>query len=181
MAERTVVVFKPDSVEKGLVGEILSRFEKTGLRIVGSKTVQVDEAFVSRHYPNRVDFLRGMGLKTLQDYSDRGIDPKKELGTDDPLVIGKKIRRWNMEFLSRGPVIAFVLEGNDAVANVRKLVGITIPTVASAGTIRGDYSLDSAALANREKRAVQNLVHASGNVKEAKEEIKLWFKDEELV
>jgi nucleoside-diphosphate kinase len=86
-----------------------------------------------------------------------------------------------MEFLSRGPVIAFVLEGNDAVANVRRLVGKTIPATAEAGTIRGDYSVDSSILANREKRAVRNLVHASGTVEEAKEEIKLWFKKDELV
>jgi len=181
MTERTVVIFKPDAVERGLVGEILSRFEEAGLRIVGSKTVQVEEEFVSHHYPDKEDFLRGMGLKTFQNYAEYGLDPKKELGTDDPLKIGRQIRRWNMEFLSKGPVIAFVLEGNHAVANVRKLVGATIPSLAAPGTIRGDYSTDSAIKANREKRAIQNLVHASGSLEEAKEELKLWFKDRELV
>lgn len=181
MLERTVVIFKPDAVERGLVGEILSRFEKAGLRIVGSKTVQVDEEFVSYHYPDKEEFLRGMGLKTLQNYADYGLDLKKELGTDDPLAIGRRIRRWNMSFLSKGPVIAFVLEGNHAVANVRKLVGATIPSQAAPGTIRGDYSSDSAIRANREKRAIQNLVHASGTPEEAEVELKLWFKDHELV
>ncbi|GMR19134.1 MAG: nucleoside-diphosphate kinase [Patescibacteria group bacterium] len=181
MFERTVVVFKPDSVGRGLVGEVLSRFERAGLRIVGSKTVTVTEGFVAKHYPDKVDFLRSMGMKTLENYAEYGLDPLKELGTDDPVKIGRRIRRWNMEFLSRGSVIAFVLEGNHAVKNVRRLVGKTIPTTAESGTIRGDYSVDSSILANREKRAVHNLVHASGTVEEAQEEIKLWFKPSELV
>jgi len=181
MAERTMVVFKPDSVERGLVGEIMARFERAGLRIVGSKTLTVTEEFVSHHYPDKPDFLRSMGMKTLENYAEDGLDPIKELGTDDPVKIGSQIRRWNMEFLSRGSVIAFVLEGNHAVANVRRLVGKTIPSMAESGTIRGDYSVDSSILANREKRAVQNLVHASGTVEEAQEEIKLWFKPIELV
>lgn len=176
-----MIVFKPDSVDRGLVGEILARFEHAGLRIVGSKTLSVTEEFVAHHYPDKSDFLRSMGMKTLENYAEAKIDPLKEIGTDDPVEIGRRIRRWNMEFLSRGPVIAFVLEGNHAVANVRRLVGKTIPSTADAGTIRGDYSIDSSILANREKRAVQNLVHASGTVEEAQEEIKLWFKSAELV
>ena len=181
MAERTIIVFKPDSVDRGLVGEILARFEHAGLRIVGSKTLTVTEEFVSHHYPDKTDFLRSMGVKSLENYAEVGLDPLKEIGTDDPVEIGRNIRKWSMEFLSRGPVIAFVLEGNNAVANVRRLVGKTIPSTADAGTIRGDYSVDSSILANREKRAVHNLVHASGTVEEAKEEIKLWFKEDELV
>ena len=181
MAERTIVVFKPDSVERGLVGEVLSRFERAGLRIVGSQTLNVTEEVVLHHYPDRTDFLRSMGMKTLENYAEGGLDPIKELGTDDPVKIGRQIRQWNMEFLSRGAVIAFVLEGNHAVANVRRLVGKTIPSTAESGTIRGDYSVDSSILANREKRAVQNLVHASGTIEEANEEIKLWFKENELV
>jgi nucleoside-diphosphate kinase len=181
MMERTVVVFKPDSVERGLVGEVLSRFERAGLRIVGSKTLTVTKEFVARHYPDKADFLRSMGMKTLENYAEYGLDPLEELGTDDPVKIGRQIRQWNMEFLSKGSVIAFVLEGNHAVANVRRLVGKTIPSAAESGTIRGDYSVDSSILANREKRAVHNLVHASGTVEEAQEEIKLWFKPIELV
>ena len=176
-----MIVFKPDSVERGLVGEILARFEHAGLRIVGSKTLTVTEEFVSHHYPDKTDFLRSMGVKSLENYAEAGLDPVKEIGTDDPVEIGRNIRKWSMEFLSRGPVIAFVLEGNNAVANVRRLVGKTIPSTADAGTIRGDYSVDSSILANREKRAVHNLVHASGTVEEAQEEIKLWFKPPELV
>ena len=181
MAERTIVVFKPDSVKRGLVGEILSRFERVGLRIVGSKTVKVTEGFIAQHYPDKEEFLRGMGLKALENYVQHKLDPIKEIGTADPVKIGKRIRRWNMDFLSRGPVIAVVLEGNHAVNNVRKLVGKTIPALAEPGTIRGDYSDDSSILANRENRSVHNLIHASGTVEEAEEEIKLWFKKNELV
>src|SRR3972149_11718527 len=126
MAERTIVVFKPDSVERGLVGEILSRFERAGLRIVGSKTLTVTEEFVSHHYPDKTDFLRSMGVKSLENYAEAGLDPFKEIGTYDPLEIGRNIRKWRMEFLSRGPVIPFVLERNNAVANARRLVGKTI-------------------------------------------------------
>jgi len=176
-----MVVLKPDSVERGLAGEILSRFERAGLRIAGSKTVRVTKEFVSIHYPDKTDFLRSMGTKTLEEYASKGIDPLKEIGTDDPVEIGRRIRQWNMDFLSRSPVIAFVLEGNGAVANVRRLVGSTIPSTAAPGTIRGDYSMDSADLGNKEKRAIQNLIHASGNVEEAEEEIKLWFKPSELI
>src|SRR4030067_3002096 len=121
MAERTMTVFKPDSVERGLVGEILARFERSGLRIVVSNTLTVTEDFVSHHYPDKTDFLRSMGMKTLENYAENGLDPIKELGTDDPVKIGTQIRRWNMWFLSRGPVIAFVLDGDHAVANVSRL------------------------------------------------------------
>jgi nucleoside-diphosphate kinase len=181
MLERTVIVFKPDAVERGLVGEVLSRFEKVGLRIVGSKTVQVDKKFVSLHYPDRSSYLRSVGKKTLEGYIKDGIDPKEIFGTSDPLKIGKKIRRWNTVYLSGGSVIAFVLEGERAVAIVRKMVGKTNPSVADPGTIRADYSSDSFELANREHRSVRNLIHASGTAEEAKEELRLWFKDHELI
>src|SRR3972149_11272712 len=146
MAERTIVVFKPDSVERGLVGEIMARFERAGLRIVGSKTLTVTEEFVSHHYPDEPDFLRSMGMKTLENYAEDGLDPIKELGTDDPVKIGSQIRRWNMEFLSRGSVIAFVLEGNHAVANVRRLGGKTIPSTAEAGNTSAAKAGDSSLL-----------------------------------
>lgn len=179
--ERTLVIFKPDSVERGLVGDILSRFERSGLRIVGSKTVLVDEEFVGLHYPDEEEFLRSLGVKTLENFAAHKLDPVKKIGTDDPIRIGKMIRQWNMEFLSRGPVIAVVLEGNHAVSNVRRLIGKTEPSSSDPGTIRGDYSTDSYIFANREKRSLQNLLHASGTSEEAEKEIKLWFKNEELV
>jgi nucleoside-diphosphate kinase len=181
MKERTVVVFKPDAVERGLVGEILSRFERMGIRIVGSRTAVVGEDLVALHYPDDEEYLRSVGVKALSDYESRGEDPKKAFGSDDPVEIGRKVRNWNMHYLSQGPVMAFVLEGDGAVKTVRKIVGVTNPVVADIGTVRGDYSLDSIETANKERRSVRNLIHASGSVKEAKQEIKLWFKEEELI
>lgn len=181
MIEKTLIVFKPDAVERGLVGEILNRFEKVGLRVLASKTTEVNPEFVAMHYPDDKDYLRTVGERTLQGYAKDGIDPEEIFETSDPLKIGHQVRRWNMDYLARGPVLAFVLEGNRAVEIVRKIVGKTDPSAADPGTVRADYSSDSFDIANREKRSVLNLIHASGNVEEAQAEIKLWFKEEELV
>ncbi len=179
--ERSLVLIKPDGVKRGIAGDIIHRFEKVGFKIVGMKMVWVDKELVDKHYPDdRIEFLKGMGEKTLKTYKEFGKDAKKELGTDDPLEIGKMVNQWNKEFITEGPVIALVLEGNHAVDNVRRLVGATLPTFAAPGTIRGDYSVDSPVLANMKKRAVKNLIHASGNPEEASLEINLWFKPEEL-
>lgn len=180
MMERTVVVLKPDAVERGLVGEILSRFERAGLRIAGSKTVKVSAGFVAQHYPDKEDYLRSVGEHTLEEYAKNGIDPKEIFETADPIQIGRKIREWNMSYLSQGSVVAVVLEGNAAIELVRKLVGKTDPTAAEPGTIRRDYSSDSFAVANREKRSVRNLMHASGSREDARYELNLWFRDTEL-
>ncbi len=179
--EKTLVLIKPDAVKRGLVGEILMRFETAGLKIVALKMLYIDKGLAHKHYPSeRIEFLKGMGEKTLSTYQKLGKDPKKEIGTDDPIEIGKMVNHWNVEFLTSGPVVAIVLEGLHAVDSVRMIVGNTIPAIAPPGTIRGDYSIDSPALANERKRAVHNLVHASGNVEEAGYEIKIWFKPEEL-
>jgi len=181
MMERTLVLIKPDGVKRGIIGEIIARFEKAGLKPVGMKMIWVDKDLVAKHYPtDRVELLKGIGEKTLNSYAEIGKDAKKELGTDDPVEIGKLVNAWNMEALSIGPVIAIVFEGIHAVATVRKITGFTLPHSAAPGTIRGDYSIDSPALANERKRPVRNLIHASGNLEEAEYEIKLWFRPEEL-
>ncbi len=181
MKERTVVLVKPDGVQRGLVGEITARFEKAGLKIAAMKMVWVDKELVAKHYPeSRTALLEGIGKKTLETYEKFGKDPKEELGTMDPLQIGRMVNQWNMDFLSSGPVIAMLLEGVHAIDNVRMIVGNTLPTFATPGTIRGDYSIDSPALANAKKRPVRNLVHASGNLEEAKYEAELWFHTSEI-
>ena len=178
--EKTLVLIKPDGVKRGLTGEIIARFEKTGLKIAALKMVWVDKDFAAKHYPSsRMEFLKGMGEKTIQTYAKYGKSPKQEMGTDDPVEIGKMVNHWNLEFLTSGPVAAIVLEGLHAVDNVRMVVGNTIPAFAPPGTIRGDYSIDSPALANERKRALHNLVHASGTIDEAAQEITLWFSPEE--
>lgn len=179
--EKTVVLIKPDGVKRGLVGDVLARFEKSGLKIIALKMVWVDEELVNKHYPgDREEFIKGMGEKTLKTYEKYGKDPDEELGTKDPAEIGKMVNKWNIDFIQSGPVVAILLEGNHAIDNVRMIAGNTIPTMADPGTIRGDFSVDSPVLANQKKRAVRNIMHASGNPEEAKYEEQLWFRKNEI-
>lgn len=178
--EKSVVLLKPDTVKRGLIGEIVSRFEKVGLKIIGLKMVWVNEDLVAKHYPDEKEYLTSIGKKTLKSYEEYGRDPQEELGTKDPYAIGQKVRKWNMEFLSSGPVVAVLFQGLHAVDAVRMMVGNTLPRFAEPGTIRGDYSLDSPILANMNKRTVRNMIHASGAVDEAKFEEELWFRKNEI-
>lgn len=179
--ERTLVILKADAVQRGIMGDIISRFEKVGLKVVGMKMLVPDEGLANKHYPvERREFIEGMGNKTLENYMEQGKDPLVEFGHADPHKIGLQVQKWLVEFITSGPVVALVLEGPHAVELVRKIVGHTLPAKAQPGTIRGDYSFDSSALANDSKRPIRNLIHASGNVEEAEFEVKLWFKPEEL-
>jgi nucleoside-diphosphate kinase len=179
--EKTLVLIKPDAVARGLVGEIISRFEKAGLKLLAAKMVRPDHQLAHKHYPaDRREFIEGMGHKTLGSYKEGGLDPQEDFGTSDPHAIGLHVQKWLADFLASGPVIALVLEGEGAIKKVRELAGHTIPAVADPGTIRGDYSDDSPIKANAEKRAIHNLVHASGDSQEAEFEIDLWFSPEEL-
>jgi len=179
--EKTLVLVKPDAVQRGLVGDIIGRFEKAGLKIIATKMVTPDKELAEKHYPNdRREFIEGMGHKTLGSYKEGGVDPIENLGTDDPHAIGLMVHQWLVDFLVSGPVIALVLEGDDAIQQVRDIAGHTIPVLAASGTIRGDHSDDSPVKANAEKRAIHNLVHASGDRTEAEFEINLWFTPEEL-
>ncbi len=181
MIDRTFVIIKPDAIQRGITGDIITRFERVGLKVVGAKMIHVPEELANKHYPkDREEFISGMGQKTLDSYKEQGIDAIKELGTDDPKEIGKQIQQWLVEFLMSSPVIALVLEGPHAIEVVRKICGFTLPAKADPGTIRGDYSFDSSAYANTAKRPIRNLVHASGNKEEADFEIALWFTEDEL-
>lgn len=173
--ERTFVMLKPDAIQRRLAGEVLQRFERAGFNIVALKMLKPGKELVSKHYPSSRDYLETLGNKTKNDYAKYGLSLEKEFGTVDSFEIGGKIKAWLVDFICSDNVIAMVLEGNHAVSAVRKLVGSTMPSDASPGTIRGDYSIESADLANLEKRPVKNLIHASGNVEEASFEIKLWF------
>ncbi|MDR7544032.1 MAG: nucleoside-diphosphate kinase [Armatimonadota bacterium] len=178
--ERTLVLVKPDGVQRGLVGEVIARFERPGMKLIGLKMVRAGVELLERHYPSDEGFLRTLGTKTREAFEAAGRDVRAEVGTDDPLTIGRQVRAWLVEFMASGPVVAFVLEGTHAVAVTRKLVGDTLPYRAAAGTIRGDFSADSPTVANLQKRPVRNLVHASGSPEEAEFEIGLWFDREEL-
>ena len=178
--EKTLVLVKPDGVARGLVGEVLRRFERVGLKIVGLKMVWVTKDHVDKHYPKDEAYLSSIGRKSLESYQKYGLDAKAQIGTDNPLEIGQMVRGWLLDYISSGPVVTIALEGIHAIDNVKKLAGPTLPTIALPGTIRGDFSIDSAYLGNSEKRAIKNIVHISDNLKEAEYEVNLWFKKEEL-
>ncbi|HLE77589.1 MAG TPA: nucleoside-diphosphate kinase [bacterium] len=178
--EQSLVFLKPDGVQRGLIGEVIARFERAGLRVAGAKMVWPSRALLERHYPQDEGFLLTIGGKTKDAFDAYGMDVKKETGTDDLLEIGTQVRGWLIGYVSSGPVMAFVCEGIHAVSVVRKLVGDTLPYRAAPGTIRGDYSIDSPTVANLMKRPVRNLIHASGTIEEAAFEIPLWFQPDEL-
>ncbi len=178
--DRSLVFLKPDGVQRGLVGEVVGRFERAGLKLAGMKMLWPDRSLLDRHYPKDEAFLKTIGGKTKEAFAAYGLDVKKETGTDDAREIGTQVRGWLIDYVSSGPVVAFVLEGIHAVSVVRKLVGDTLPYRAAPGTIRGDFSVDSPTVANLMKRPVRNLIHASGSVEEASVEIPLWFRKEEL-
>lgn len=174
------MLIKPDGVKRGLVGEILTRFERVGLKIVAMKMVWVDEKFVGKHYQDDEKWYKSVGDKLLKFYDENGRDIGEDLGTNDPIELGKKVRKWLFTYITSGPVLAMLLEAPHAVEVVRKLIGPTYPLQAPPGTIRGDYHYDSPALANFGQRSVENMVHASGTPEEAEFEKKLWFRDKEI-
>ncbi|MEX2013369.1 MAG: nucleoside-diphosphate kinase [Parcubacteria group bacterium] len=173
--EKTFVLIKPDGVEKGLIGEIIKRFEQRNLKIVALEMFQPTVAQIDKHYPKDKAWIKRLGEKSLSTYEKYGIDPKSLLGTTDPSEIGEMVRIWVVDYMSSAPLVRMVIEGLHAVDMVRKIAGSTMPYQADMGTIRGDFSNDSPALANSEKRAVMNLLHASETQEEAKHEITHWF------
>ena len=179
--EQTFVMVKPDGVKRGLVGEIISRFEKMGLKIVALRMVAAEDEILLKHYnANDSKTLLRWGEKTLATYTKYGKDAVKDLGTDDPTKLGEMVRGWLFDYVKSGPMVAMILEGMHAVDNVVAAAGPTMPVNAPAGTIRGDYSTDSAAYANEQKRGVTNLVHISASLEEANVEKALWFTPEEI-
>ncbi len=179
--EQTLVLIKPDGVKRGIVGEIIHRFERMGLKIVAMKMVAPKDDILLKHYQSDKEAtLKRWGEKTLGTYTKYGKDAKKDLGTDNPLELGKLVNKWLFDYVKSGPVIALILEGRHAVENVVNLAGPTMPVSAPAGTIRGDFSTDSAAYANEEQRGVMNLVHISASIEEANFEKMLWFTPEEI-
>lgn len=151
--QRTLVLFKPDTVQRGLVGEILTRFERVGLKIVATKMIAPDKAHYHKHYEEIGQMITRRGEHAFD---------------------------VTLQMMVQGPVIAMVFEGVEAVALVRKLVGATEPKAADPGTIRGDYSHMSFGYADSEGKGIPNLIHASGDADDAKKEISHWFSDEEM-
>lgn len=175
--ERSLVVIKPDGVQRTLIGEIVKRIEKVGLKMVAIKMIIPDSNLVEKHYTIDPEWFQKAGQKAIDAYKQKGQVPP----TEDPVEAGKKILEVLSKYMTSGPVIAMVWQGADSVGVVRKIVGSTEPLTSDVGTIRGDFVLDSYKMADTDGRAVRNLIHASGSVEEANEEVKLWFSDNEIV
>lgn len=173
--ERTYVMIKPDGVKKGLIGEIISRFEQRDLKIVALEMFQPMREEIDNHYPKDSVWITRLGEKTIGTYNKYAFDLMEDFGTVAPEKIGPEIRKWLVDYMLSAPLVKMVVEGTHAVDMVRKIAGPTFPYVADMGTIRGDFSNDSPALANAEKRAVANILHASETPEEAEHEIKHWF------
>lgn len=171
--ERTLIILKPDTVKRGLVGEIITRFERAGLKVVGMKMLVPDGKLAQTHYSD--DLVPIVGGKTKKDWEAYGVEH-----TESADEIGRMIVDETRNFMKSGPVIAAVLEADHVVEIVRKMVGSTGPKDSAPGTIRGDYAHLSLGQASIHKKGAANLIHASGNPEEAEFEIKLWFKPEEL-
>lgn len=165
MIQRTLILIKPDAVKRNLIGEIISRYEEAELKVVELKMLTASMDLAEAHYSADEDYLRSVGQKSI-DAGDK---------VDDPLEQGRKIINSMRGFLSSNPIVAMVLEGEEAIPLARKVTGYTDPTSAEKGTVRGDLGQDSILAANKEARPVYNLVHASGNPEEAEKEIQIWF------
>jgi len=166
---------------RGLVGDITSRIERAGLKIVAMKMIVPTEEQVRRHLPmSDEEWVARLGKKTMMGFEDLEATPKEIFGTEDLMALGQNVVDGIMGYLTSGPVVCMVVEGIESIAMVRKLAGHTLPFKAEAGTIRGDYSVDSPSIANTQRRAIHNILHASENVEEAANEVKLWFDDNEM-
>jgi nucleoside-diphosphate kinase len=173
--ERTYLMIKPDGVRKGLIGEVIKRIEQRDMKIVALEMFQPTVEQIDSHYPKDEKWIARLGEKSLATYAKYNMDAAKELGTTDPMAIGKMVRQWLVDYMVSAPLVRMVIQGVHAVDMIRKIVGPTMPYLAEMGTIRGDFSADSPAIANSEKRSVMNLVHASETPEEALHEIEYWF------
>ncbi|MEK9182194.1 MAG: nucleoside-diphosphate kinase [Patescibacteria group bacterium] len=175
--ERTLVIIKPDGLQRSLVGEIIQRYERIGLKLVGLKMMVPSAEMIEKHYTLDPEWVRITGEKTIKGYKDKGMKPPIE----DPLKVTELLLHRLKKYMTSGPVIAMVWQGAHAVAIVRKITGKTEPLMSDVGTIRGDFVLDSYEMSDIAERCIRNLIHSSGSVKEANDEIKHWFKDEEII
>lgn len=174
--ERSLVLLKPDTVQRSLIGEVIGRIERTGLKVAAMKMLVPDEDTCWKHYNKDDAWFVEKGEVMVKNRETKGLPVEKE-----PIEYGKDILRANNAFMTSGPIVAMVIQGNQAVGVVTKLVGSTEPLTSDVGTIRGDFTIDSYMLSNSDGRAVRNLVHCSDSVEEAEREIALWFDESEIV
>jgi nucleoside-diphosphate kinase len=174
--ERSLVILKPDAVQRALIGEIIKRFEQTGLKLTALKMIMADEDTCWKHYNKNDQWFKEKGELTIRNRQEMGLPIEKEA-----LDYGKDIVKQLVSFMTAGPTVAMIFEGNQAVGVIKKITGSTEPMSSDVGTIRGDYTIDSYGLANLDGRAVRNLVHCSDKPEEAEREISLWFKKDEII
>ncbi len=174
--ERTLVIIKPDGIQRSLIGEIVRRFEQVGLKLVGMKMMVPTAAHVEKHYMLDPNWKRLVGEKAIESYIKKGQKPP----STDALKVGDMVIARLRKYFTSSPVVAMVWQGAHAVQIVRKLVGGTEPLSSVPGTIRGDFVLDSYIMADTDDRAIRNLIHASGSVAEADKEITHWFAKGEI-
>ena len=175
--EKSLVLVKPDGVQRGLVGEAIRRYEQCGLKLVAIKMGIPTKEQALAHYSVDPQWAFKTGTKSIESWKAKGLTPP----TEDPIELAEGVRKQLVEFLSSGPVVAMVWQGMNAIGVIRKITGGTEPLTSVPGTIRGDYTIDSYSAADTDKRAVRNIIHASGAVDEAEKEMALWFKPEEIL
>jgi len=174
--ERTFVAVKHDGVQRSLIGEIIKRIERTGLKIIAMKMFVPDMERTVVHYGKDDTWCEKVGSRTIENLKKDGKEP-----TMSALEYGKDVLSALYKYFMTGPIVGMVIEGNQSVAIVKKLVGGTEPTTSDVGTIRGDFTLDSYDISNTDGRAVRNLIHCSDKPEEADREIKIWWKQEEII
>jgi nucleoside-diphosphate kinase len=174
--ERSLVFIKPDGVQRGLIGEIIRRFERTGLKLVALKLMVLDESRCWKHYNKNDEWFEKKGARSIEEKKANGLPIEK-----DAIGYGKEIIEALIKFMTSGPVVGMIWEGNKATGIVSKLVGSTEPLTSDVGTIRGDLTLDSYEITSIDGRAVRNLIHCSESPAEAEREIVLWFNKDEII
>lgn len=175
--EKTLVIIKPDGVQRSLIGEVIKRYEACGLKLVGIKIVIPSKNMSIKHYSVDPEWALKTGTKSIEASVARGQKPF----SDDPIIVAERIRKTLLNYLSSGPVVPMIWQGMNAVAIVRKITGGTEPLTSAPGTIRGDYTIDSYPAADTDTRSVRNIIHASGSVDEANKEIDIWFSKDEIL
>lgn len=175
--EKTLVIIKPDGVQRALIGEIIKRYERTGLKLIAMKMVIPTRTQIEKHYTVDPEWLYKCGDKAITSYKAKGITPPSE----NPVDIGKLVLEKLKGYMTSGPVIAMVWTGMNAIGVVRKITGSTEPLTSDVGSIRGDFTIDSYQVSDTSERSVRNLIHASSSVSEAEAEIDIWFDKKELI
>ena len=176
LKEQTVIFIKSEAIQRYLIGDIIKRFERIGLKLTACKMLAPTKKQMAKHYPDSQEWYQSNGQKTYDNLVARGIKP--EMGPKD---LAKRTRQRLIDYFVGRPLIAMIWEGPNAVVLGRKNCGATNPLEAVSGSIRGDFSMDSYEMADGLGRCIQTIVHASGSIEDGQKEIKIWFKSNEIL